>query len=642
MIKFSTFIKESVLVVEGGNLPFVDPNKPHEGARVSDSIDSSRRDKEAPEFKEMFHSIDKGFHEQHGHNLFGHALNNNTFASGSAEVYNDPKVSTDKFKRMKPTMGDYDVQVPKEHKDKLISYLKPGQVHGNFTVVHTTSGNQVHAIVRHNETGLHHQIDFEPVNYDEKKQEPTEFEKFAHNSHPDDLESGLKGVDHKFLLQSTLGAHSKPAIISTMKGRGKARAEHQEEGSYTPHTFSVDKGIREKWEKIGEKDGKPIVRERPSKGAEYSTDMHHIYRALFNREPSEQDVQDIHSFHGLVKHIKAHIPKEHHQKIFNRFTNKLWHSTAQERSVDPEIDRASKESAHAIMSKEFPDEAKASSEDTEKKKAEYYDPNGTKFKRGAKIPAEDAKNPDNLSESKDKEDFHVAIAAGRFTGPTKEHQKLLDNFFAQKADKHHVFVMGPESKEKTTLKDPLTVDEKIEQLKKLYPKQADSFVPGTHKHTKNPMKAITWAWHQHQKPGRNVHLTVIGGSGDAGIEKKSKAGGSLESYKGIVERYNGTRFPISENPDGSLRGGDIRMDYATTKFVENPRGDTSGSMMRKFATEHNHTNEDHVNQFMGMLHSGFVYEDACELMKKIKERASGVNESLYKTVLNILRESNKI
>ena len=48
---------------------------------------------------------------------------------------------------------------------------------------------------------------------------------------------------HKYLLQSVFSAHSTPSIISSIKGRGKAKEEVREEGNVAPHTFSVDNGL---------------------------------------------------------------------------------------------------------------------------------------------------------------------------------------------------------------------------------------------------------------------------------------------------------------------------------------------------------------------------------------------------------------
>jgi len=219
--------------------------------------------------------------------------------------------------------------------------------------------------------------------------------------------------------------------------------------------------------------------------------------------------------------------------------------------------------------------------------------------------------------SKDK---HIAISAGRFTGPTSEHQKLLDNLFSQKVDRHYVYVMGPEKKEETTEKDPLTQEEKIEQLKKLYPDHTDSFVI-----QKNPMKAFIHAYHANKEPGKKLHLSIVAGTGGAGIDKKSNIGGSIDSYLKVINKYNNSKFP----------SGDDRFKFESVTSVQNPRGNVSGSVIRRFAREHDHNNPDHVNQFKNLLHSRFTSEDAKSLMKTIKERSS-VKESLLQKIRSLL------
>lgn len=637
MLRFKKFLSE------GGNLPFVDPNNPHKGERVADPVDSSKRGEHQAHFRDFFNSLDSSFQKQHGHNLFGNALKNNTFASGSAEGYMDPNISHERFAKAKPTMGDFDVQIPKEHREKLQQHLKPGQQHGQFKVVHVrNSGSQDHAIVQHLGTGQHHQIDFEPVNYDKETQQPNAFERFAHNSHINDLEQGLKGVHHKYLTQSILSAGNKPGLISKMTGRGKARTETREEGNYNPYTFSVANGLRQKWEKVDTQDGKDVVRERSPKESEYITHLPTIYKTMFGRDASEQDIADMHHTSGLVDHIKKHIPQEHHGKIFDSFVNKLWHPTAQETSVDRETDRKVKQGAYDFMARHFPAEALARKEKTDQQTAEYYDPNNPKkfrfSKKSATIPSvETENNPTNKISESDEEHHHVVFGAGRFTGPTIEHHKLLSKIFNTPADSHRVYVMGPSTKEETTDKDPLTVDEKVSQLKKLYPEKADSFIPGNERHTKNPQKALIHTWHNLKKPGRKVHLSVIAGSGEGGIKTKSSAGGSLEGYKSLVDKYNKTKFPTSTNPDGSTRGGDLRMDYESTKFIPNERGSVSGSVMRNTAKKLDHNNPSHVEEFKKLLHPDYSPEDAQQLMKTIKERSKPVSESLLQRVKSILQ-----
>lgn len=620
MIRFKKFISE------GGNLPYpVDANDASKGTRTSDSVDTNNRDTHSGHFHDFFSSIDKGIQKQHGHSLFGNSLKTGSAYSGSARPYMDKNIPTEKFTKIKPKLGDFDVQIPEQHREKLNQFLKPGDTHGRFKVLHTrTTGNQTHAVVQHLDTGKHHQIDFEPVEYDEKSQEPTKFEQLAHSSHIGDMEHGIKGRFHKELIQSVFHAHSKPSIISSMKGRGKAKTETQEEAEVPPHTFSVDKGLRQKWENIGtHESGKPIVREIPSKGASYTKDIPTIYKSMFNREGSEQDHEDIGSFGGVIDHIKKHVPQEHHGKIIKAFANKLWHHSSQSLGNDPEMDKTAKDAAWNHLKLHFPGESSAIESEVNQKRKEYYDPNNakSKFKKNNAPTDEDS----GLKESEE-EHHHVVFAAGRFTGPTEEHHKLLKRVFETPANSHRVYVMGPESKEKTTDKDPLTVEEKISQLKKLYPEKVDSFIAGTDRHTKNPLKALVHTWHSLKKPGRKVHITVHAGEGEEGVKSKSSAGGSIDSYKGLVDKYNKSSFPESVDEQGNKRGGDLRMDYESAKFIGNPRGKTSGSVMRQTARSLDHNNPEHVAQFKKLLHPNFSHEDAKGLMQKIKERSKPLKE----------------
>lgn len=222
-----------------------------------------------------------------------------------------------------------------------------------------------------------------------------------------------------------------------------------------------------------------------------------------------------------------------------------------------------------------------------------------------------------ITEKKEEDSLHVAVSAGRFTGASKEHHKLLQNLFKQKADHHYVFVTGPSTKEETTEKDPFTVDEKVAHLRKLYPDKAESFVPGNTPHTKTPNQALAYVYHQHKHRGK-VNLTVVAGSGSAGVKSKSAAGGSIESYQNIISKYNKTKFPVRIE-GGKKIGGDYRMNYSSTNFVENPRGETSGSVVRKFAHEHDHNNPAHVAAFKKLLHPDTTDGDASMLMRRMRE-----------------------
>ena len=138
-----------------------------------------------------------------------------------------------------------------------------------------------------------------------------------------------------------------------------------------------------------------------------------------------------------------------------------------------------------------------------------------------------------------------------------------------------------------------------------------------------------------------MHLSVVAGSGNEGIKNKSSAGGSLESYKSILDKYNKTKFPESINPDGTKRGGDLRMNYASVNYVDNPRGKSSGSLMRKTAKELDYNDLNHVKKFKSLLHPDMSIEDAQSLMKKIKDRHLMKKESILTRIKNIIFEKDE-
>jgi hypothetical protein len=367
-------------------------------------------------------------------------------------------------------------------------------------------------------------------------------------------------------------------------------------------------------QQIGQEGNTPVYKELATKDSTYTTDVPTIYKNMFNREPSRQDVSEFGTFHGLLKHMSQHFTPEQQSRVIDKFHDNIHRQMI---GSGEDEDRQVKGTVLNYAKRAFGHHF------TPQKEKEYQTTQNDFY---AKEAAKNSKKPEevalprtNIKESHD--DFHIAAAAGRFTGASVEHQKLLDNLFSQKAHKHYVFVMGPSTPEETTEKDPLTINEKIDRLKKLYPHKADSFIAGDHRHTKNPAKALAWMWHRHKDDSPNIHLAMVAGSGNTGIKNKSTAGGSSEAYGALLNQYNGTRFPRTENPDGTVRGGDFRMNYASHKVVENPRGETSGSAVRAAARSLDHNNPDHVEAFKKMLHNKTTPEDASNLMRLIKNRS---------------------
>lgn len=268
MIRFKTFI------TEGGNVKV----KTADGEVSAAPFKIKDRSAQAQDVHDALTSIHNSFHAATGKHLFGKgakALATGSAYSGSTKQFMDKdtkSIPDAEFKTHKPSVGDVDVQVPKEHKEALATHFKPGDRHGKYTVVGMKkSGNETHVVMRH-DNGEHHQFDFEHVNYEHD--EPTKSEQFLHSSSWEDAKKGIKGAHHKILLN---------AVAST-----------------SGHKFSITHGLRSRTN---------VDDPGVSAPKEVST-------KLFG---AKADHEKVNSFVGLADSIKKHIPAEHHQDIYNKF-----------------------------------------------------------------------------------------------------------------------------------------------------------------------------------------------------------------------------------------------------------------------------------------------------------------------------------
>jgi uncharacterized protein YeaO (DUF488 family) len=601
------FHTEAVLT-EGGNVHF--------GDSKTVPIKIEQRHERAKDVDHFLRHLNK----EHNHEIFGkneHTLNNHSAYSGSSHHMMNSKISDAELGKHKKTFGDVDVMVP-HHASKHIEALKTGSKYGKFTVQGIKKIGDQHSVVVKHEDGQHHQVDFEYKEHD-KHGEPTQFAKWSQNSDYGDMKHGLKGVHHKELINAVTSAHGRHGIVQVEK---KTKTTHTP-AEIRSHTFSPQHGLRDKHYPIHDAsghhlhhEGKPVYGEHPPGG--YDKDLHSIHHKLFGKKPSTVDIHDMHSFKGVAHLVNKHFEHHHGQNVAKGYVDRIYGRGALDK--DPHVDKHMKDHSVHELSKHIKFDPDTHAH-WSKAKAAY----------AAKV---NAKHGTHLKEDvKHEKHLHVAMAAGRFTGPTKEHEKLINNVLKQKTDHHYVFVMGPSDHSKTTEKDPLTVHEKISHLKKLYPEHKHVFVPGTTVHTKTPVAALSFIHFRHKDHADHLHLHVVAGKGEEGVEKN--AGGSIDNYKNMVHRMNGTKFPERINDHGQKVGGDHRMNYKTTTFVGQERGTISGSKIRKFARDSDPNNKAHVHEFKSMLHSGVTHDHAKEIMHQIKHRKSLVEElgEIYDQVL---------
>lgn len=300
---------EFLLLNEGGNVKVT-----YQGNEVgADSINLEKRSR--TDVQNDIHGFLSDLHDHvnknHGVSLFGKnktGLKKKTIFSGSTKPLMDKDITDNEYVHGmgKKEVGDIDTMVRGEHIVKggpLESSLKPGSQFGKFTVAGTKRvGTQLHAIIRHNETGNHHQVDFATADYD--GEHPSEFAQVGTNSHPEDMRSGLKGVDHKHLWNAAIKASS------GFHGRVVDRKGNVKEEGFLPHrTFSTSAGMRDSYEPTGEvEDGVQLAKKiTPSKkmSIQYDKNLKSIAKKTFGKPNAELD-----SFHGIARSMKKHFNHE--------------------------------------------------------------------------------------------------------------------------------------------------------------------------------------------------------------------------------------------------------------------------------------------------------------------------------------------
>jgi hypothetical protein len=135
----------------------------------------------------------------------GHAFN------GSSESFFDPSIDDEVYISHKPVVGDIDVSIPSEMIVPLWDFLKNIEGKkltskityvGNNKKSSAVIGEQINAVFEYTDRkgSVLGQVDFEASNFEHGK--PSEWAKFSHSSDWADIASGIKGVFHKFMLQS--------------------------------------------------------------------------------------------------------------------------------------------------------------------------------------------------------------------------------------------------------------------------------------------------------------------------------------------------------------------------------------------------------------------------------------------------------
>jgi hypothetical protein len=278
------------------------------------------RTKLASDIASLFQVINTKFLEANTFLLWEREPDENFF-SGSSKHFFNSQISDEAFLNFKPVIGDIDVMIPVQHYylfSVLMQNLEGKQITPQFSYLgqdRNNFGTTFLAVFRYtdNKNSVDLQIDFEAVNWEHESQEPTEWAKFSHNSSWDDIVKGFKGVHHKFLLINLTRATSKreDAIVATPSSTPeKLRIVTGKKATQTPRelAFSVDRGLRVKYQPLNYNDGMPVtiegkivLQEIPTESSNYIQDVRQIFSRIFKKDPTTEEFEMFHSFKGIIE-----------------------------------------------------------------------------------------------------------------------------------------------------------------------------------------------------------------------------------------------------------------------------------------------------------------------------------------------------
>lgn len=258
-----------------------------------------------------------------------------------------------------PIMGDVDVAIPEENIEDLWEVLCSLEEveFDNSTMTYVGQNRKtlrkpsVNAVFEWNGTFI--QIDFVAVPFKNGVVDP--FVVFAHSSPWDDRKEGIKGVAHKYLLQTIAWSVSyNPNVIvltdkSPLYPQDKIRVKTVHEPTRSM-SFSVDRGVRFRLQRQFDMNGKPVivngkeaVKEIPTSQSSYVTDVEEIFKMFFKSNPSGNDMIDFDSFVGLIRICKKRLSKELFHQALDFLVRFKLYGTGQALSRDSmEIDREAK------------------------------------------------------------------------------------------------------------------------------------------------------------------------------------------------------------------------------------------------------------------------------------------------------------
>jgi hypothetical protein len=331
-MKIAAILESRKRLSEGGNLSINGHEAQHLDLKVTN------RNYMVPKLNDLLNAINLAYNKAFKQPLWSpKLLASGEFLSGSSlHFFNVKGIDDETFITKKPTVGDIDTMVDKTKEPDLQQFLTSytGKKLGPSNFLGFKRGNeQFSGLFELQDPPVKVQIDFEFVAFE--KNVPTDWARFSHSSAWEDLQAGVKGVFHKWLVQAFTTLTRRDFYLRKMSGRGKLRQEVDEPMTDNMVSFAVSSkeggGLRAKYEPVLDdsgkplmKDGLPVMRDAPTAG--YEQNIGQIFSTILGQRLSPKQAEQLQkqfwSFTGLLNVMNSLMSQEEKQQVMAGFLDK--------------------------------------------------------------------------------------------------------------------------------------------------------------------------------------------------------------------------------------------------------------------------------------------------------------------------------
>lgn len=320
MIKFQL----TPIILEGGNAWSKSGAKANK-VRIAD-FEPEQYEDYKKSLIQLLLTINNAYKEYSGEPIFPKEdlIKSYKIISGSGnQFFKKPREA---YIKVKPVMGDLDVQIDKSKKEAIRKFLeeKEGTEFAGWKLLGTLF-NQDHCNIfrapeKFQPVAGNVQVDFEYIQYEDSA--PSKFDSYTKTTEWSDLEAGVKGLARPALVSTIYRVkYGKPGVVLQNK---KDYPSKQYKSKQVPSINYTQYGTGKKYEPVMGVSGdqlewgdKPAFRE--IQDMKYNRNLDKIFEEMFDTEPSVVEQKMMMSYVGMLKLMKKYFDRETIYKIWKSY-----------------------------------------------------------------------------------------------------------------------------------------------------------------------------------------------------------------------------------------------------------------------------------------------------------------------------------